>query len=65
MKKKKRSWKTVEWRTAYCGTEQKCWCRTIIADTGKVVVDAGDMSRSLAQLIVKEHNILLKFCRSA
>lgn len=60
MKKKKRNWKTVEWKTAYCGTGQKCWCRTIIADTGKVVVDSGCLSKGLAQLMVKEHNMLLK-----
>ncbi len=60
MKKKKRSWKTVEWKTAYCSEGRNCWCRIIIADTGKIVVDAGDMGRSLAQLIVKEHNKLLK-----
>ena len=64
MKKKKRSWKTVEWKTAYCNVGRTCWCRKIIADTGKVVVDAGNLGRGVVQLIVKEHNMLLKFSKN-
>ncbi len=59
-KKKRRSWKTTLWKTVPCDVGLKCWCRAIKTETGTFVVSQGDMHKSLAEFIVKEHNELLE-----
>ncbi len=59
-KKKRRSWKTTLWKTVPCNMGEECWCRAIKAETGTFAVSQGNMHKSLAEFIVKEHNELLK-----
>ncbi len=60
MSKKRRSWKTTKWKVVPCYVDYDCWCRTIVTETGTVLVSSGQVQKSLAELIVKEHNELLR-----
>ena len=61
MAEKCRSWKTTLWKTVSCKERgDKCWCRGIKAETGKIVVFSGKIRKELAEFIVKEHNELLR-----
>ncbi|KKN03284.1 hypothetical protein LCGC14_1109200 [marine sediment metagenome] len=60
-KKKRRSWKTTLWKTVPCDSGgEDCWCRMVRAETGTLIVGAGDVDKPFAELVVKEHNELLE-----